>query len=185
MGNGLFGSYSMSRLSGGYFHIYSGYASLDFNGKDGSGLRVRKQSIPYSGTAITCGIGTKDPDLLLKALTFGGKSHVPGYSLLDRMGDADDKIEVLLSEESASFGSREIAREVRTKIENILRSTSKPVTLNMRGVTLVSSSYADEIFGKLAKEMGLGTFRSRVEIVGSNPNVHGVIGRAVKQRTQM
>jgi hypothetical protein len=184
MGNGLFGSYSMSRLSGGYFHIYSGYASLDYNGKDGSGLRVRRQSIPYSGTAIICGIGTKDPDLLLKALTFGGKSHVPGYSLLDRIGDADDKIEVLLRKESASFGSREIAREVRTKIENILRSTLKPVTLNMRGVTIVSSSYADEVFGKLAKDMGLGTFRSRVEIVGSNPNVHGVISRAVKQRTE-
>jgi STAS-like domain of unknown function (DUF4325) len=90
-----------------------------------------------------------------------------------------------MSKESASFGSREIAREVRTKIENILRSTLKPITLNIRGVTIVSSSYADEIFGKLAKDLGLEVFRSRVEIVGSNPNVHGVIGRAVKQRTEM
>ena len=184
MGNGLFGSYSLSRLSEGYFHIYSGCASLDYHGKDRTGLRVRRQSIPYAGTAITCGISTREPDLLLKALTFGGKTHIPGYSLLDRIVDTEDKIEMRLSEQSVSFGSREIAREVRTKIENILRSTSKPVKLNLKGVTIVSSSYADEIFGKLAKEMGLAPFGSRVEIVGSNANVDGVIRRAIKQRTE-
>jgi hypothetical protein len=42
MGNGLFGSYSMSRLSGGYFHIYSGYASLDYNPKQNGGANIKK-----------------------------------------------------------------------------------------------------------------------------------------------
>ena len=81
MGNGLFGSFRLAQLSDGYFSIYSGYALLNFTRK--SGLRVSHQAIPYSGTAIVCGV---KPDILAEALSFRGERYTPGRSALKLRG---------------------------------------------------------------------------------------------------
>lgn len=179
MGNGLFGAYRLAQLSGGHFRIYSGYASLDYY--EPRGLHVTKQSAPYSGTVVVCGIATHDPNLLAQALTFKGIPKVPAFSYIDKITDSGI-VSIRMLDEVRSFGSRELARAVRTKVENLLAVDNSRIVLDLDGVALISSSFADEVFGKLIANLGPMTFMSKIEIKNSTLLVSQLIDRAIAQR---
>jgi hypothetical protein len=179
MGNGLFGSFRLAQLSDGYFSIYSGYAILNFTRK--SGLQVSQQVIPYSGTAIVCGISTAKPDILAEALSFRGERFTPGYSYVDKLVETGGAV-ITLKDESKSFGSRDVAKPVRVKIENLLTASPNQIELRLDDVALISSSFADEVFGKLFVQLGPITFMNRIKISGGNTIVRQFIDRAITQR---
>lgn len=179
MGNGLFGSFQLAKLSEGYFSIYSRYAFLSYTERHG--LHVKQLSIPYAGTAIVCGISTAKPDILAQALSFRGEQHTPGYSYVDRLVDGDGAI-IVLKDESQSFGSRDVAKPVRIKIENLLGASTNQIEINLDQVALISSSFADEVFGKLFAQLGPITFNRRIKISGGNAIVLQLIDRAITQR---
>lgn len=179
MGNGLFGSYRLAQLSDGYFSIYSGYAILSYTPKNG--LRVRQQSIPFSGTAIVCGISTAKPDILAEALSFRGERYTPGNSYVDKLVE-DGGAVIILKKEALSFGSRDVAKPVRVKIENLLLASPHQVEIKLDDIALISSSFADEVFGKLFAQLGPITFMNRVKISGGNSIVRQLIDRAITQR---
>lgn len=179
MGNGLFGSYRIAELSGGYFSIYSGYALLNLM-KNGN-MIVSKQTIPYQGTAVVCGINTTNPNILADALSFKGEVYHPANSYVDRLIEGDC-ILVMLKSETRSFGSRDVAKPVRTKVENLLAASDGQIEIKLDDVTLISSSFADEVFGKLFAQLGPFKFMSRIKITGGNAIVQKLIDRAITQR---
>jgi anti-sigma regulatory factor (Ser/Thr protein kinase) len=182
MGNGLFGSYRIAQISVGYFSIYSGYAMLRFNKK--AGLHVERQAVPYQGTAIACGIGTAKPDVLSEALSFKGEKYTPGYSYVDKLVE-DGGATITLKSEAKSFGSRDVAKPVRIKIETLLSAAPERVEIKLDDVALISSSFADEVFGKLFVQLGPITFMNRVKISGANHVVRQLIDRAITQRVAL
>ena len=178
MGNGLFGSYRLAQLSDGYFSIYSGYALLSYSkGK----LHVSHQTIPYSGTAIVCGISTARPDILEEALSFRGEKYTPGYSYVDRLVEGGEAV-IVLRNEAKSFGSRDVAKPVRIKIENLLAASPNWIDVKLDDIALISSSFADEVFGKLFAQLGPITFMNRIKVSGGNKIVRQLIDRAITQR---
>jgi hypothetical protein len=179
MGNGLFGSFRLAQLSKGYFSIYSGHALLQYT--DENGLQVSNQSIPYSGSAIVCGISTATPDILSEALSFKGEKYTPGYSYVDKLVETGNTT-ILLNQESKSFGSRDAAKPVRIKLENLLAASSGRIEINLDGVALISSSFADEVFGKLFAQLGAVTFMNRIKLTGGSTIVLQLIDRAIAQR---
>jgi anti-sigma regulatory factor (Ser/Thr protein kinase) len=182
MGNGLFGTFRLAQLSKGRFGLYSGYASLVYN--ESQELHSQAEKIPFSGSVVECSINIANPELLSEALTFKGQPHSPGYSVVNRM-DEDEIKELMLVDEAASFGSRPAARPVKQKIENVIATTSTIVVVNLDGVALVTSSFADEVFGKLFVEMGPMTFMKRVRVKGGSKIVTQLIDRAIMQRTAL
>ncbi|WP_083967213.1 STAS-like domain-containing protein [Methylosinus sp. R-45379] len=179
MGNGLYGSFRLAKLSEGYFSIYSGYALLSYTQR--RGLHVTQPAIPFSGTAIVCGISTANPDILAEALSFRGEKYTPGYSYVDKLTDQDGAV-IILKDESKSFGSRDVAKPVRIKIENLLAASPKQIEIKLDQVSLISSSFADEVFGKLFAQLGPIMFMNRVKISGGNTVVRQLIDRAITQR---
>lgn len=179
-GNGLYGSFRIAQESDGEFEIHSGYAKLQYRPR--YGLRVSKEQIPFHGTAIICRINCATEALLEKALRFGGKPHVPAMSYLDRQAEASAH-RINLLEHSRNFVSRDAARFVRTKVENYIAMGAQQVIIDCRGVELVTSSYADELFGKLFGSMGPMEFMSRVQVVNTVAVVRSLIDRALRQRT--
>jgi anti-sigma regulatory factor (Ser/Thr protein kinase) len=179
MGNGLFGSFRLAQLSDGYFSICSGYALLHFN--KSTGLHVSQQSIPYAGTAVVCGISIAKPDILAEALSFQGEKFIPGYSYVDKLTEGGSII-VALKDESRSFASRDAARPVRIKIENLLAASPGQIEINLSDVALISSSFADEVFGKLFAQLGPISFMTRIKISGGSTVVRRLIDRAITQR---
>jgi anti-sigma regulatory factor (Ser/Thr protein kinase) len=177
-GNGLFGSFRLAELSKGEFNIYSGSASLSYSER--RGLHSKQESIPFPGATVTCSINISNPDLLSEALTFKGVSHTP-YSIIDKV-DEESSTSIDLAKEAKSFGSRLAAKPVRIKIENLIENTSTRIVIDLTNVALISSSFADEVFGKLFVGMGPLSFMNRVSLVGGSRIVNQLIERAIAQR---
>ncbi|RYC09874.1 STAS-like domain-containing protein [Ciceribacter ferrooxidans] len=178
-GNGLFGSSRIAELSGGQFRIHSGYATLKLD--KSKGLHIRKNTVPFKGTLIACSINCEDSKILEQALYFRGKKYTPSYTYYDRIDD-EETIDFVMRNETFSYGNRENAKPIRNRIYNILKNTNALVRVDMQDVEIVSSSFADEVFGKLSSEIGHDNFSRRVRIVQSNSTVAGLIARAIEQR---
>ena len=183
-GNGLFGSYQVATLSNGAFEIRSGWGLLYRTG-DGE-LRNYRAYAPYLGTSVRCRIGLEDKELLEKALRFKGERHDPPYDYIERKYETNegDLIVEMKTEARHDFGSRQGGRRIRAMIENLLQERGT-ISLDFAGVGVFSSSFADEVFGRLFVDMGPRTFMRRIEMLNVDPTVEGLIDRAIVQRTRL
>jgi len=144
-------------------------------------LHSRREEIPFPGAIVVCGIRLDNPSVLSEALSFRGEQYTPGYTYVDRATEKDVVV-LRLKEESQSFGSREAGRGLKTKIMTLARSSGGRIVLDLANVPLISSSFADEVFGKVFSELGPMNFMSKVQIVGTNRVVRQLIDRAIAQR---
>ena len=81
-------------------------------------------------------------------------------------------------------GSRQGGRRIRGMIENLLRE-HRPVLIDFDGVGVISSSFADEVFGRLFVEMGPHAFMTQIQMRNVDATVEGLIDRAIMQRTKL
>ena len=66
---------------------------------------------------------------------------------------------------------------------NLLKAEpAKPLLLDWTGVPLVSSSFADELIGKLFASLGPLAFSARVRNIGMEAVVRGLVEKAIMQR---
>lgn len=182
-GNGLYGSYQICCHSGGAFQIESGHARLLYR-PGPHGLEIRDQRIPVKGTLVIAKINFSDPDLLRDALRFSGRSHKPVDYIETKYEDGTDgTIHMKLAEEASSFGSRIAGTPVQNKLYNLVQMCpGQPIEIDFSGVPLVSSSFADEVFGKLFVKLGPLEFMQRIRLKNLEQTVRMLIDRAISQR---
>ena len=122
--------------------------------------------------------------LLEEALKFGGKKYVS----LDFVGtkydtESDGHVVFRIIEESPSFGSRLAGTPIRTKLMNLYQmSGKKKIVVDFANVPLISSSFADEVFGKLFLEIGPMAFMAKFDIRNAMETINQLIDRAIAQR---
>jgi hypothetical protein len=181
-GNGLFGSYQICSHSNGFFQLESGYGKLKFTERDG--LHVSTERVPYEGTLVVAQINFSVPDLLEEALRCGGKPHVPvDFVELHYEKGGGKEVAFVMKEEAASFGSRVAGAPVRNKLANLIRMCGgQRIELDFTDVPLVSSSFADEVFGKLFMELGPITFMQAFQFKNVEPTVKKLVDKAIAQR---
>ena len=56
--------------------------------------------------------------------------------------------------------------------------------IDFTGLSVVSSSFADELLGKLIAKMGLATFNQRCQLIGMNSTIRAIVDRSIQQRIQ-
>jgi hypothetical protein len=182
-GNGLFGTFKCCEVSGGEFDVRSGAVFLRH--RPGQ-LRVSHASIPFRGTYVRASIGYEYEKLLEKALVFKGRPHDPGHDFIEgKYENEEDRIEFILASELSAFGSRDAGKLARKKIENLMDRQSKQIDFNVSGIRLISSSFADEVFGKLFAELGPIRFNQLCRFTNIDPTVRGLIDRAIMQRMKV
>lgn len=183
-GNGLYGSYQVASLSGGVFEIHSlnGFLSHRPKGE----FVIRQVPIPYNGTSVLCGIGFGDSGILNKALRFKGKPHTPSYDHIEHRfeNDAGQLVFNVKEEAKLDLGSRQGGQRIRRMIENLLHE-QRPIILEFHGISVISSSFADEVFGRLFVELGPRTFMELIKMRNVDMTVNGLIDRAIVQRTKL
>jgi len=183
MGNGLFGSFEICRVSEGYFEVHSGYARLSQNKR--KGLNIRLERVPYSGTLVVACVDYSRRGVLQEALRFGNKNHLPVMDYIEAAHESGDgaRIVFVMNKEAESFGTRVAGRPVKIKLQNLasLCPTQK-VFVDFSEVPVISSSFADEVLGKLFLELGPLAFMQRFEVVNTTDAVRGLIDRAIGQR---
>ncbi|EIG60575.1 STAS-like domain-containing protein [Bradyrhizobium sp. WSM1253] len=179
-GNGLFGTFKCCEESSGSFLILSNHAVLRYDSK---GLSVKTDNVPFRGSFISATINYSTEGLLEKAFVFGGKIHEPANDFIDmHYSHVEDKILFEVSKEVEGFGSREFGRRARSKIDNILVDKNNSILFDFGGIPLISSSFADEVFGKLFAELGAMEFMRRCEFRSVDATVKRLIDRAISQR---
>ena len=179
-GNGLYGTFKCCEVSGGSFEILTGRVSLRF--VPGS-LNVTTNQIPFTGTFIHASIRYDIENLLERALVFKGRQHDPGNDYIERVYlNSGKSISFSVRNELNSFGTRVAGRLARTKIENLMDDRKRPIEFDFEGIHLISSSFADEVFGFLFAELGPIRFGNLCQFKNVDPTVQALIDRAIYQR---
>lgn len=180
-GNGLFGSHRVSVNSGGVFKIRSGYAQLVANSKE---IKSELHKVPFGGTIITAEINFSSPGLLENALNFNDGIYEAWTRIESIYEDpVEDVLIVRVKESVGSYGSRKSGYPLRTKIRNLMdMHPGYLVVVDFSGVELITSSFADEVLGKLLIEIGAPVFKNRVRLVSLNEINEAIVNRSVSQR---
>lgn len=185
-GNGLYGTYRLAVHSKGLFSIRSQRGSL-FVRPEGT-VKVDSNSFFYPGTCVISQIDISDPELIAKALTIKGQVHQPAFDYIEQHfeSSSDGTAHIILKDHVISLGSRESGRKVSILLNNVFRmaETSK-VEVDFRDISIISSSFADECFGRLIASMGPAEFFSRINFVNADSTVRAIIDRSVLQRLKM
>ncbi len=182
-GNGLFGSFRIAEKSGGAFLLHAGSAKLELSN---GALVVEQVPIPHSGTLLMATIDYTQAKLLADALHFPGIVADSDYIELTYEMAGDGVVVIDVSAEAESFTSRGSGDPVRTKILNLYRMGRdvKTISIDITNVGLISSSFADEVFGKLLLELGIDDFNRVIRIRVVDATVRQLIDRAIAQRTE-
>ncbi|CAO4184803.1 STAS-like domain-containing protein [Methylorubrum populi] len=179
-GNGLFGAYRCSSLSGGEFEIYSGNAFLKHSNKL---LSVTKTGIPARGTFIRACINYGIERLLEEAFVFRNVKYDFPNDFIDKTYRRDsDDIHFIMIGESNSFRSREAGMLVRNKIQNITEEYTNKLTFDFAGIHVISSSFADEVFAKIYVQIGRDSFNKIFKFINTEETVKILIDRSIRQR---
>lgn len=183
-GNGLFGTYRLSLISRGIFVLKSRNGNL-FVEKDG-GMHIRRDGVPFPGTYVVCQIDCDDPDLIERALSFSDIKHTPPFDYIERKHEQGTETPVIKAVDICkTFGSRSSGQEARTYILNVISgSDTGSVKIDFSDIHVVSSSFADEVFGKLFVELGPMTFMRSIDVVNAVSTVSGLIDRAIVLRSK-
>jgi hypothetical protein len=181
-GNGLFGSYRLAVMSKGSFSINANHATLYY--ADSTGMHSKREPIPVNGSMVTCCIDYSNPLLLDQALRFSDRPHDPVDRIeLKYEGESDGTVLFNLVEESSSLGSRVAGTRVRTKLLNLAEvSPNRQIIVDFSGVRIISSSFADEVFGKIFVELGPVAFSARLSLRNVDTTVRMLIDKAIMQR---
>lgn len=183
-GNGLYGTYRLSCSSSGLFSIRSRRGSL-YVTREGE-THARRENSPYIGTIVNCQIDCSQPDLIKRAFVFGGKSHEPGFDYVERLHENNEEdILVKARDICSTFGSRKSGIEARNYIENMLRSlVGNKIVIDFDGTAIISSSFADEVFGRLFVKLGAMRFMRSIHITNAESTVEALIDRAISMRAK-
>ena len=105
---------------------------------------------------------------------------------MERAFEGDSGLLVMKMADRASphFGSRKGGRHIRQVVENLLRD-HPAIVFDFKGVGVFTSSFADEVFGRLFVSMGPRAFMTRIRMRNVDPTVEGLVDRAIVQRTRL
>lgn len=88
-----------------------------------------------------------------------------------------------MKSETTGFGSRKSGFQIRTKVKNLINAKKGyPLIIDWEGVPVISSSFADEMIGKLFLEMGAMSFSSIIRNVNMEQLITNLLDKAVSQR---
>jgi len=183
-GNGLAGTLEIAKVNEGTFHIWSGDACF----KMSQGKEPKFTIIPeIPGTGVFLSLDTTKPvnlrtDTFIGASQFGDNESSYIYNESERvtMGDG-----LVVADECFHTGSRPPAKDLRRKILTLLPDVDRhPLLLNFAGVKSASSSFLDELLGRLVLELGVPVFQSKVTVINMSETIKQMANVVIKQRLE-
>ena len=175
-GNGLAGSIEVARANEGLIHIISGSGRLISYEDE---FRSQEMSVSYPGTMVEFQLKTNKSVQLDNALW--GRPTVGYFEM--KYEDDFGNLDLRLKDYAPTFGNRPTGRKIRTMLENMLESNpGQSINVDFDGVDMITSSFADELFGRLAIQLGIWQFGQRVRPRNVNALCFGIINNVIEQR---
>jgi hypothetical protein len=180
MGNGMAGTLQIMRANWGILQIWTGNTTLTIY--PGCGEQFSQHSaLPGTGLVLSF---SADHPVDLKDTFIGS----PKYTYLEWAADRlAEGVPLRIVEECASTGNRAPALALRRKIRALLPDlpANRTINLDFSGVAYASSSFMDELFGRLAAEIGPDEVRARIRILGAKEELLDIANVVIDQRLQM
>lgn len=179
-GNGLWGLNRIIEDNTGSLTISSSDSKISISG---AGAFTKDMS-PWlnsekGGTVIDFQIDYSKPISLTDAL----KGHKPeSIKLLHSITEDGKKAVYKLAAKKSGFGTRKSGERIRNEITNTMMQSGLPIIVDFDGVGVISSSFADEVIGKLFSTMGPVKFMSTVQLNNMNSTIQVIVNRAIEQR---
>lgn len=174
-GNGLAGTLEIVAENGGTLEVWTGDATFSHNQ---NGNEYTNECIPMGGTGVYIRLDTHRPVDL--ANTFIGD---PGWTYITYVASiAEESGGIKIADECRHTLGRETARPLRRKIEAMLPEMDEPLKLDFSGIRIATSSYLDELLGRLANSMGADSFRRKIQLVNAKPGLIDMANVVIAQR---
>lgn len=113
-------------------------------------------------------------------------SALNGYKPIDlwleNFEAVNGDIIISVAEQSSGTGTRKSAEKLRTMVMNIVLTEKKKVILDFEGVNLLSSSFSDELIGKIISKYGFVFFINYFDIKNLTTFNASILNRSVQQR---
>lgn len=179
-GNGLWGLTQIIKETKGRLLISSGGAqytyATDVEKEISSGeFNLGKE---HGTTMIDFQLNYASPIDVAHAL----KGYVPLDFWLDQHEDDRGDILLDIAKEANGTGTRKSAEKLRNIVVNCFKAHYATVNLDFRNVTMMSSSFADELIGKLIALFGFSKFMEHIVISNLNEFNAAIVNRSVGQR---
>lgn len=179
-GKGLTGTLQIVKINkGGKLAIHSQKGRVEWVNDR---MEIKGDFPPFPGTLVDIQLNTAEPIEIEKALW----GSAPAYPFNDSLYGKNTPAGIMrlpLSREARSFGNRITGVRIRNKVENLLTTAPGDVLeIDFEDVELIASSFADEVFGKLALSLGFVGFGSRIRLVNINKFCRGIIDNVVQSR---
>lgn len=182
MGNGLWGSAEIAARSKGQITISSGGAAIYFNRLRGNAIAVPRVPVldkSWPGTVIDVQV---DASVSVDVAAMFGKLAAPVNLRIENMEDDSGCIVVDVKQMRIGAGTRFTGEAARVNLLNLINASDRMIAVDLSGVGIISSSFADECFGKLYKTLGAELFDRRIAFRGVSDAVNVVIRNAIAQR---
>lgn len=182
-GNGMYGLRRIIENNQGQLTLTSNSASLFLKG---SKARTFNR-IPTISRERGCAIVDFQIDYakevsLAEALNFNGISYEPINIKIEKLENEYGEILFKLSEQTSGFGTRQAGERIRNKILNIHQQSDRIIIIDFSGIEIISSSFADELLGKLVIEYGFFGFNNLFKLKNMNGLIQNIVQRSISQR---
>lgn len=179
-GNGLWGLSQIIKETNGRITLCSSGAQYSFlEGEEdwieNGCFNLGKEN---GTTMVDFQLDYSQPIDVLKALN--------GYEPYDKWADDHENdlghFSIKIAKESNGTGTRKSAEKVRNIIIGAQNSHYSKILIDFSDVKMISSSFADELIGKLIAKYGFSAFMQHIVILNTNKFIDAIINRSVGQR---
>ena len=83
---------------------------------------------------------------------------------------------------AGDLGARQVSR---TSPADWPESSSWPIQIDFFGISVISSGFADEVFGRLFVQYGPMEFGKKINLLSVNPTINSLIDKAITERIKV
>ena len=116
------------------------------------------------------------------ALNINGKPFEYVNYRIENLENDYGNIRYSLKDRASGYGTRQSGMRVRNEILNIYKESNKTIIIDFKEIAVVSSSFADELIGKLVVELGFFGFNNVIRLKDMNLLIQSIVQRSIGQR---
>ncbi|EAQ82791.1 hypothetical protein DSM3645_10337 [Blastopirellula marina DSM 3645] len=178
-GNGMWGLQNIVMSNSGFLNITSGPGFVGRRNTElNTSLQVPFPSYSNNCTTVDFQIDFDKEVSIVDAL--GG--YQPINQRIENLEDDFNNIIYRVSDQPSGSGTRKSGVLLRNELLNIKNESNSLIQIDFSGLSVIASSFADELVGKLILICSSQEFERRFKIVGANETILAIINRSVTQR---
>lgn len=175
-GNGMAGALEILTKNQGGFKVWSGDATFDLKRGPKNAFR---HGAAIDGAGVSMSFNLERP-VSLDDTWIGER----GWSYINQEAERISENGIVVKDACNHTASRPPATRLRRKINALLPEMETPLTLDFEGVTSLSSSFLDELLGRLMNELGEAKFKESIAIKGLSDLHMNMANNVIGQRMQ-